>query len=104
MSLNEELKSLFKFFNCSVNNVNGIIALLLEERSASYSKLANEIYERVKERDCGVTIANVKSSVLYVGQRVSYGVPNADADVLEDETDSALWCWEVVIYAFYCFY
>ncbi|GAB4835407.1 hypothetical protein Ancab_000317 [Ancistrocladus abbreviatus] len=109
-SLNVELKSLFKYFkevlgnnnvglelhfaSCSVNNVNGIIALLLEERSTSYSKLANEIYERVKERVCGVTIANVKSSVLYVGQRVSYGVPNADADVLEDETDSALWCWK----------
>ncbi|GAB4835414.1 hypothetical protein Ancab_000322 [Ancistrocladus abbreviatus] len=79
-SLNEELKSLFKYFkevlgnnnvglelhfaSCLVNNVNGIIALLLEERSASYSKLANEIYERVKERVCGVTIANTRDMKL----------------------------------------
>ena len=26
-----------------------------------------------------------------------YGVPNVDADILEDETHSCLWCWEVFI-------
>ncbi|KAJ6726814.1 CHROMATIN ASSEMBLY FACTOR 1 SUBUNIT A CAF-1 SUBUNIT A [Salix purpurea] len=36
----------------------------------------------------------VKSAVLFVGQRITYGVPNVDADVLEDETQTCLWCWE----------
>ncbi|PON99829.1 hypothetical protein TorRG33x02_042470 [Trema orientale] len=27
-----------------------------------------------------------------------YGVPNANADVLEDESQSCLWCWEVSSY------
>ena len=26
-----------------------------------------------------------------------YGVPNVDADILEDETHSCLWCWGVFI-------
>jgi len=38
----------------------------------------------------------VKSSLLFVGQRMMYGVPNADADILEDHSDSCLWCWEVI--------
>ncbi|MCL7029591.1 hypothetical protein MKW94_027957, partial [Papaver nudicaule] len=29
-----------------------------------------------------------------VGQRVMYGIGNADADVLEDDSDKCLWCWE----------
>ncbi|XP_021772283.1 chromatin assembly factor 1 subunit FAS1-like [Chenopodium quinoa] len=109
-SLNEELESLFRYFDevlsidlgltlhfsslSSSNNVNAMIAVLLEEKRCSYSKLVGEIYEKAKERENEITIANVKSSVLFAGQRVAYGVPNADADVLEDETGSYLWCWE----------
>uniref|UniRef100_A0A803L429 Chromatin assembly factor 1 subunit FAS1 n=1 Tax=Chenopodium quinoa TaxID=63459 RepID=A0A803L429_CHEQI len=109
-SLNEELESLFRYFDevlsidlglalhfsslSSSNNVNAMIAVLLEEKRCSYSKLVGEIYEKVKERENEITTANVKSSVLFAGQRVAYGVPNADADVLEDETGSCLWCWE----------
>ena len=48
-----------------------------------------------KNNGGGVTLATVKSSVLLVGQRLAYGVSNADADVLEDESASCLWCWEV---------
>ncbi|GAB2277152.1 hypothetical protein Dimus_011859 [Dionaea muscipula] len=107
--LNEELQSLFRYYremlsdsvvresdfdSCSASNLNGMIAVLLEEKSASYSNLVNKVYEKVKGRDDKVAIASVKSSVLYVGQRVAYGVPNADTDVLEDETESSLWCWE----------
>ncbi|KAI8008175.1 Chromatin assembly factor 1 subunit FSM [Camellia lanceoleosa] len=40
------------------------------------------------------TVASVKSTVLFIGQRSLYGVPNTDADILEDETESCLWCWE----------
>ncbi|KAL2941401.1 Chromatin assembly factor 1 subunit FAS1 [Bienertia sinuspersici] len=111
-SLNEELESLFRYFNevlsvdvglsshlvnvFSGNNTDSMIALLLVEKRSSCSKLVAEIYEKVKERNDGVTIASVKKSVLYVGQRIAYGVPNADADVLEDETESCLWCWEII--------
>ncbi|XP_074321185.1 chromatin assembly factor 1 subunit FAS1-like [Silene latifolia] len=106
-TLNDELNSLFNYFNEVLNsditsslclfkdnvNLNAAIAVLLEEKRCSYSKLANEIYEKMKDRD-GVTVASVKASVLFVGQRISYGVANGDADVLEDESDSCLWCWE----------
>ncbi|KAJ8446797.1 hypothetical protein Cgig2_016107 [Carnegiea gigantea] len=107
-SLNEELESLKRYFNevissdvgleshfGSVNtSVNAMIALLLEEKSAPYSKLVSEIYEKLKERESGVSIASVKSSVLYVGQRVAYGISTPDVDILEDDTGSSLWCWE----------
>ncbi|GMH13056.1 hypothetical protein Nepgr_014897 [Nepenthes gracilis] len=107
--LNEELQSLVEYFkevlcenvvldshlsSLSSSNVNAMIAVLLEEKRASYSKLVSEIYGRLKEREIVVTIASVKGSVLDVGKRILYGVPNAEADVLEDETDSCLWCWE----------
>lgn len=75
------------------SSVNSAIACLLEERCISLSKLVDEIYDKVKGRE-GVTVASVKSSVLLLGQRISYGVPNADADLLEDEREDALWCWE----------
>lgn len=54
----------------------------------------DEIYEKLKLKE-GVTLASVRSSVLFVGQRSMYGIGNADADVLEDDTESCLWCWEV---------
>ncbi|KAF7146536.1 hypothetical protein RHSIM_Rhsim04G0133000 [Rhododendron simsii] len=109
-ALNEELEGLFRYFKevlgekvsdldsgrseCGSSSSNTAIACLLEESDLSLSKLVGEIYEKVKGRDGGVTVASVKSSVVFVGQRCLYGVPNADADVLEDETESCLWCWE----------
>ncbi|KAL6313742.1 hypothetical protein AAG906_010161 [Vitis piasezkii] len=69
---------------------------VMGKREASVVEACGEIYEKVKVRDNGggVTLATVKKKCL-VGQRLAYGVPNADADVLEDET-SCLWCWEVI--------
>jgi chromatin assembly factor 1 subunit A len=99
----QEMKGLFEFYKevsgWSVNldspaNANSLIACLLEERVVSFSRLAGEIYEKVKERE-GMSLASVKSSVLFLGQRVMYGVSQADADVLEDECHTCLWCWEV---------
>jgi len=108
-SLNEELESLKRYFNevmssdvglqshfGSVNtSLNALIALLLEEKSAPYSKLVSQIYEKLKERESEVKLASVKSSVLYVEQRVAYGMSTPDIDVLEDDNGSSLWCWEV---------
>ncbi|XP_009420141.2 chromatin assembly factor 1 subunit FAS1 isoform X1 [Musa acuminata AAA Group] len=76
---------------CHSNNL--MIAYLLEERSLSFSKLVEEIYDKLKGRE-GITLASVCSTVLFVGQRVMYGISSADADVLEDESESCLWCWE----------
>ncbi|RRT69900.1 hypothetical protein B296_00031950, partial [Ensete ventricosum] len=76
---------------CHSNNL--MIAYLLEERSLSFSKLVEEIYDKLKGRE-GITLASVRSTVLFVGQRVMYGISSADADVLEDESESCLWCWE----------
>lgn len=67
----------------------------MEEISLPLSKLVDEIFAKLKEKMESATMASVKSAVVSVGQRVSYGVPNADADVLEDDTESCLWCWEV---------
>ncbi|XP_072970951.1 chromatin assembly factor 1 subunit FSM [Typha angustifolia] len=72
---------------------NSTIAFLLEESNLPFSKLVDKIFERMKARD-GITLAMVRSSVLFVGQRTMYGTSNADADVLEDESESCLWCWE----------
>lgn len=62
-------------------------ASLIEEDGLPYSKLADEIYEKLKSKD-GITL------VLLVGKRVIYGIGIADADVLEDNSDKCLWCWE----------
>jgi chromatin assembly factor 1 subunit A len=99
----QEMEGLFGFYKevsgWTVNpdnpaNVNSLIACLLEERAVSFSRLAGDIYGKVKERE-GMSLASVRSSVLFLGQRVMYGVSKADADVLEDESDTCLWCWEV---------
>ncbi|CAN8238199.1 unnamed protein product [Cochlearia groenlandica] len=75
--------------------VNSTVALLMEEKSLPLTNLVDEIFTKVKEKMENVTVASsVKSAVVSVGQRVSYGVPNADADVLEDDNVSSLWCWE----------
>lgn len=75
----------------------GAIACLMEESELPLSKLVEMIHARLKEGDGNGngTVAVVKSVVVAVGQRVAYGVPNPDADVLEDESPSCLWCWEV---------
>lgn len=110
-TLTDELDSLFRYFDealsvdvglefhrsnvSSCKSLNATIALLLEEKRCSFSKLAGEIYEKVKEREKDITIASVKDSVLLVGHRVRYGLNvDVDADVLEDEAGSSLWCWE----------
>ncbi|XP_057512130.1 chromatin assembly factor 1 subunit FAS1-like [Actinidia eriantha] len=104
-ALREELEGLFKYYievsdekvNLNLGDSgssNSAIAFLLEESNLTLSKLVGEIYEKTKEKESGITVASVKSSVLFIGQRSLYGVPNADADVLEDESESCLWCWE----------
>lgn len=72
---------------------NSLIACLLEESNLSYSKLVEVIYEKLKEKE-GISLAFVRGAVLSVGQRMPYGIANAEADVLEDESESCLWCWE----------
>ncbi|CAH2065585.1 unnamed protein product [Thlaspi arvense] len=108
-SLKQEMKGLFEYFretmgqpqttdlfsgSSDFSSVNSMVALLMEEMSLPLSKLVDEIFSKLKESNESVTMASVKSAVVSVGQRVSYGVPNADADVLEDDTESCLWCWE----------
>ncbi|XP_010551385.1 PREDICTED: chromatin assembly factor 1 subunit FAS1-like [Tarenaya hassleriana] len=80
------------FSECS--SVNAMTAVLMEEKNSPLSKLVDEIYTKGKGKMETLSAAAVKSAVVSVGQRVMYGVPNADADVLEDETESCLWCWE----------
>lgn len=56
-------------------------------------------------------VTSVSSSTLLVGQRMMYGKSSLNADVLEDESESALWRWEVswvllyklVLFWLYCF-
>ncbi|RLN23765.1 hypothetical protein C2845_PM07G31350 [Panicum miliaceum] len=73
---------------------NALVGCLLEESSLGLTKLVDEIYEKMKGLE-GVSTASVRSSVLLVGQRMMYGKSSPDADVLEDESESALWCWEI---------
>ncbi|XP_010528632.1 PREDICTED: chromatin assembly factor 1 subunit FAS1-like isoform X2 [Tarenaya hassleriana] len=80
------------FSECS--SVNAMAAVLMEEKSLPLSKLVDVIHSKLKEKMETVSAAGVKTAVVSVGQRVIYGVHNADADVLEDETESCLWCWE----------
>ncbi|XP_031381599.1 chromatin assembly factor 1 subunit FAS1 isoform X1 [Punica granatum] len=75
-------------------SLNGQIARLMEESDLPLSALVEQIHGRLKERNEGLTVASVKSGLLLVGQRLMYGVPNPDADVLEDHSSSSLWCWE----------
>ncbi|XP_064946644.1 chromatin assembly factor 1 subunit FAS1-like isoform X1 [Musa acuminata AAA Group] len=72
---------------------NMMVAYLLEESRLPFSKLVGEIYGALKGKN-GITLASVRGSVLFVGQRMMYGISSADADVLEDESESSLWCWE----------
>jgi chromatin assembly factor 1 subunit A len=90
---------------------NVVVAALMEESELPLSKLVDEIYEKLNCEVAnggivlaeGVNSALVKSSVLFAGQRMMYGIPNADADILEDHSDSCLWCWEVIFFLdFWC--
>ncbi|XP_073125630.1 chromatin assembly factor 1 subunit FAS1 isoform X2 [Henckelia pumila] len=114
-ALREEINSLVRFgkniflekkvdllenvekFGSSPASLNGVIACALEESDLPLSKLVDEVLNKVTEKignADGVTKASVKSIVLLIGQRLCYGVMDADADVLENEADCALWCWE----------
>jgi chromatin assembly factor 1 subunit A len=100
----QELEGLFQFYKevCDRKmqldggnlSVNGMVGCLLEESSLGLTKLVDEIYEKLRGLE-GVSVASVRSSVLLAGQRMMYGKSSPDADVLEDESESALWCWEV---------
>lgn len=110
-ALRKELDGLFRYYgevmgqpvgldvkHCG-HSANAVVAALLEEKRLPLSKLVDEIYDQVKGNGVfgnAVTVASVKSIVLFVGQRIMYGVSDADADVLEDDSDSCLWCWEVM--------
>ncbi|KAG8078738.1 hypothetical protein GUJ93_ZPchr0007g4278 [Zizania palustris] len=73
---------------------NAAVGCLLEESNLGLSKLVEEIYEKLKGTE-GVSVVSIRSSVLLIGQRMMYGQSSPDADVLEDESEVALWCWEV---------
>ncbi|XP_011077120.1 chromatin assembly factor 1 subunit FAS1 isoform X3 [Sesamum indicum] len=91
------LENVEKVGNSSAS-LNCMIACLMEESDLPLFKLVDEIFEKVKGRTGNgesVTKASVKSTVLMIGQRLCYGVASAEADLLEDEAECALWCWEV---------
>lgn len=77
--------------------LNSVVACLMEESHLPLSKLVDDIFDRFELGNWGVSVtkASVKNVVLTIGQRLHYGVIDADTDVLEDEAESALWCWEV---------
>ncbi|KAL5199614.1 hypothetical protein ABZP36_020817 [Zizania latifolia] len=73
---------------------NAVVGCLLGESDLGLSKLVEEIYDKLKGTE-GVSVSSVRSSVLLIGQRMMYRQSSLDADVWEDESDAALWCWEV---------
>ncbi|XP_020396779.1 chromatin assembly factor 1 subunit FSM isoform X3 [Zea mays] len=100
----QEMDALYKYYkevsghqlnpeelSCTTND--SIIACLLEESSLSCAKLTDGIYKRMKLQ-YGVTESSVRTSVLNIGRRSSYGISAMDVNGLEDESDSSLWCWE----------
>ncbi|XP_031105672.1 chromatin assembly factor 1 subunit FAS1 [Ipomoea triloba] len=114
-ALREEMEGLFRYYREVMESrvvengesvmhgvsMNSTIACLMEESCLPLSKLVDEIFEKinavhdgVKSNVESVSKAGVKSAVILVGQRMFYGLPSADADVLEDESETALWCWE----------
>ncbi|KAE9617704.1 hypothetical protein Lal_00018595 [Lupinus albus] len=107
-SFRKELVELFRYYRevmsqkvvidaseC-IGSRNAAIAVLMEESELPLTLLVDEIYNKLKIGPLveTITAASVKGSVLSVGQRVAYGVPNSEADVLEDQSDSCFWCWE----------
>lgn len=115
-ALQNELDALFGYYKEVKNqkvdvelnecgSMNAVIAVLMEESEFPLSVLVDEIHDKLKNAGSAVvpvervTHASVKNSVLSVGQRIVYGVPNTDADILEDHAESCLWCWEVMLFA-----
>lgn len=108
--LNEETQGLIGYYKEMITNqrlsmdmseccssLNGSVAVLMEESELPLSKLVDQIFVKLEKKGkMGFNLAAVKSAVLFVGQRIMYGVPNLDADVLEDDTEACLWCWEVM--------
>ena len=95
----EEMKEKKVFFDVGMcSSSSSTVAVLMEESELPLSKLVEEIHQKLKD---GMSAANVKNSVLKVGQRVMYGVPNVEADVLEDQSQTCLWCWEVMGFPFF---
>ncbi|KAG9142402.1 hypothetical protein Leryth_020804 [Lithospermum erythrorhizon] len=115
--LNDEMESLFGFYNEVKMKKDGVfcvedmllnggisldssIAIVMEESSLTLSNLVEFVFEKLRgkfgssENGGGISLASVKSKVILIGQRCYYGLYNADADVLEDDSDCALWCWE----------
>ncbi|WVZ05693.1 hypothetical protein V8G54_019039 [Vigna mungo] len=115
-TLEKELDAFFRYYKKAMaekvyielsqcgGSRNAVIAVLLEESDLPLSKLVGEIYDRLN-REVGsgaivlaepepVSYATVKTIVLLEGHRVTYGLPNADANISEDYTESCLWCWE----------
>ncbi|XP_021289832.1 chromatin assembly factor 1 subunit FAS1 [Herrania umbratica] len=74
--------------------LNSVVAVLMEESDLPLSRLVEAIHEKVKDSMGNVSLAAVKRAVLFVGQRVKYGLGSEDADILEDDSNSSLWCWE----------
>ncbi|KAK4796326.1 hypothetical protein SAY86_028652 [Trapa natans] len=106
-ALNEEIDGLLRYYREVMDqklglevlsreccSLNAQIACLMEESDLPLSALVEQIYGSLKEMNEGLTVAAVKSGLLFVGQRIMYGVPNPEADVLEDHSSSTLWCWE----------
>lgn len=90
-------------------NLDSVIAVLLEESGLPLTKLVNEIFEKIKGKfgsdGCGINgPATVKTKVLTNAQRKHYGIMNLDADILEDDSEATLWCWEVELHLdlFFC--
>lgn len=97
-TLEKELKGLFGYYRGILGKKvvvdlkqyggsrNVVVAALMEESELPLSKLVDEIYGKMNSEVAneGVLLAEsfnfalVKSSVLFVGQRMMYGVPNAD--------------------------
>ena len=117
-ALQKELDGLFGYYNevksqkvrvelSECGSREAVIAVLMEESELPLSALVEEICERLRSAGSGgavvvpVTRASVKSSVVSIGQRIVYGVPNAEADVLEDHSESCFWCWEVMQFFFF---
>ncbi|CAH9072964.1 unnamed protein product [Cuscuta epithymum] len=113
--LREEMEGLFSFYKEGLKqgvnkhgenftagiSMNSTIASLMEESSLPLTKLVDEIFAKINTAPEGIksnveliSKAAVKSAVILVGHRLFYGIPGTDADVLEDESESALWCWE----------
>ncbi|KAK8477423.1 hypothetical protein V6N13_042800 [Hibiscus sabdariffa] len=106
--LKQEVEELFRYYKEVVEqksgfvmglldsgcSLNSLVAVLIEESDLPLLTLVETIHEKVKDRMENVSVAAVKSAVLFVGQRVKYGLGSEDADVLEDNSQSSLWCWE----------